>query len=209
MRRRGFTMVEVTVFTAVGLLVITAAWTFFSSSVAKGKATDVKALGVQTNLLLIRALERDLAALYEDGTHLLQYSKRPGEGATLEFYRYGPTSPDADWGPLPLVKVTYEFDAGYRKVRRSIDGGPARPLFGVVERVNVRFPQPALPEPGKLLPASPHVLISTISTSREELRKPLEQRDPRSRTSLFAGILRERVAARIAYPHWNEIPWSP
>jgi len=208
-RRRGFTMVEISVFGAVGLLVMTAAWTFFSSSIRKGKSTDVKAEGLQTNLLLARALERDLAALYEDGAHTLRFRKVPGETATLRFFRYRRESPEGAWDPVPLIEVSYTFDARTKRVTRQLEGGAPQVLYGYVERFNVRFPKPVLPTDGLPLPVAPAVIFSSVSTPPEGLRKPLEERDMRSRTTLFGSGLRERSAKRIAYPYWNEIPWRP
>lgn len=207
--RRGTTLIEVTVFMAVGIVVLGGAWSFFSSSIRKGKATDVKVESVQANLLLARRLEKDLHRLYEDTNHLMKTNKVAGSRFTFEFWRTVETPPGAAWDRLQVEKVTYRFDSTRKRVYRTVGASPEVPLFGHFERFNVRFINYQRPQVGQPLPPTPAVVVSMVSTPKLELRKPLEEREEPARTTLFLTAHREVVASRATYPEWNPLPLSP
>lgn len=224
-RRRGFSLIEVTVFASVGLIVITGVWAIFNSSIRRGKATDAKVQGLQAVLLLARTIERDMAMLYESqgvapgaAKDIVQYREEPGVGTTLWLSRYHPDparNPGSTWGKLPLQRVRYRFNAIYKRVYRSVDGGPERTLFGLFETVRFRGSQqdllpPFLPTPGEPLIPAPAYEFCIVSTPEDVLDMTLDERDekrPRSRTTLIGGVTREREAAQRLYPYWNNVPY--
>ncbi len=207
-RRLGFSLVEVTVFMAVGVLVMAGAWSFFQSSIRKGKATDVKVESLQADLLFARSLERDLEALYEDPEHAMDIVRGPGE-LRFSFWRYGEESPGDRWDPLPVERVTYRFDASKKRIFRRVGNGREDRLYGLFERMNIRFRNFQAQAPGPPAVPSAAVIFSATSTPRETLQKPLEAREEQDRTTLFGAVLREREAVRTAFPWWNPIPYAP
>jgi hypothetical protein len=227
MRRRGFSLIEVTVFAGVGLIVMAGVWAIFNSSIRRGKATDAKVQGLQAVLLLARTIERDMALLYENQgvapgafKDIVQYREEPGVGTTLWLSRYHPDpgrDPGATWGKLPLQRVRYRFDATTKHVFRSVDGGPERALFGLFETVRFRGSQqdllpPYIPIPGDPLIPSPAYEFCIVSTPEDVLEMTLEERDekrPRSRTTLVGAVPRERETVQRLYPYWNNVPYLP
>lgn len=226
-RRSGFSLIEVTVFASVGLIVMAGVWAIFNSSIRRGKATDAKVQGLQAVLLLARTIERDMAMLYENqgkapgaAEDIVQYRVEPGVGTTLWLSRYhrDPSrDPGATWGKLPLQRVRYRFDSATKRVFRAVDGGPEKQLFGLFETVRFRGSQqdllpPYIPVPGQPLIPAPAYEFCIVSTPEDVLEMPLEERDekrPRSRTTLVGGVPRERETAQRLYPYWNSIPYLP
>lgn len=226
-RRRGYTLVEVSVFAGVGLIVIAGVWSIFNSSLRRGKATDAKVQGLQAVLLLSRSIERDMAMLYENAgktpgaaKDIVQYQEEPGVGTTIWLSRYHADparDPGATWGALPLQRVRYRFDATTKRVFRAVDAGPERPMFGLFETVRFRGAQqdllpPLVPIPGEPLIPGPAYEFCVVSTPEEVLEMSLEERDekrPRSRTTMVGGVPRERESAHRLYPYWNSVPYLP
>ncbi len=214
-RRSGFTVIEISVFTAVGLLVLAAVWSIFGSSIRKGKATDRKVIGLQTNLLAARSLERDLEHLYEDETRRIEVAKVPQVGLELRFYRYHESASEnagSSWGTIPLQRVLYRYVAAEKKIYRIVDGGTPRPLFGLFETFGARDAEQEAGILGTSPKAGASLVYYFVSTPEEVLRMPLEKRDEDhalSRTVLVGGMPRQRIAAKAFYSYWNAAPYAP
>lgn len=212
--RRGFSLVEVSVFMAVGLLMTGAAWSMLQSSLKKGKSTDFKLQGVQANLLLFRTLERDLRYFYEDVFHPVRAIKDvAAKKFTLSFYRFSPdagTDPGTAWGPVPVQKIEYVFDSSLKKISRAVEGGPARFLFGHFENFGVRSTEVTLPSNATATPMGPAYQVFAVSTPAELLRKALDDRDQedqRIRTTVVSAFPRRLEGARRDYGYWNAVPF--
>jgi hypothetical protein len=213
MRRRGFTLVEVAVFSAVALMVLAGVWSFFQGTMRQSKATDTKVQGLQEVLLYSRLLEGDLAHLYEDDEYHMYHQRLPKVGVVFRFYRYHPDAsknPGSTWGPLPLQQVEYRYLAKKRKILRSVDGGPGRALFGNFESQDFWDPQGEEDSPpGSKIQPGPSLSFYVVSSPLSELRKKLEKRNWRSRTTLFGGVSRERRSVERRFPYWHRIPYYP
>lgn len=213
MRRRGFTLVEITVFSAVALIVIAGAWSFLQSGMRQSKATDTKVQGVQEVLLAARVIEEDLAHVYQDALHGMHHKRVPNEGVFLEFYRYHPDpihNPGSKWGPLPLQKVSYTYRSKERKLLRAVDDGEKRALFGTFESADFwDMSRETNPPADRGLRPGPSIGFHLVSTPRHELRKKREDRDIRSRTILFGGTALERSSVMGRFPYWHRVPFFP
>lgn len=215
MRRRGFTMVEIAVFSAVTLVVLAGCWAFFTSSMRSSKATDVKIEGLEGAQLLARRLEKDLSFLYEDEDHPMRLKKTEGEGLLFTFYRYHPDqarNPGSTWGALPLQMVQYRYVAKERRVYRHEDEGPGRALYGTFESLGFRDPEEKDGVVSQNLEPAPSLVYFLICTPREYLKMSLEERDqksPRIRTTLVGAVPREREANERKYFYWNRVPYWP
>lgn len=207
--RRGFTMVEAVVFLPIATIVIVLAWTFFQSSARKGKATDVKLQGVQATLLFTLNVERDLDGLYEDQNHEV---KILDEGRGIQFWRCATPSPEGNWDPLPLEKIEYRFDSLLGKLYRKAGDKPEDSILGCFEAVQFRLEHPlgaSGTDTAAPLPHGPAVVFSAVAVPEEDIKKPLEERDARHRTTLFSAVPRRWLAGRAGYPFWNPVPYYP
>jgi hypothetical protein len=207
LRRLGTTLVELMVFAGIGMIVISAAWSFFQSSMKRGVSTDKKLEGVQTALLFSIQFERDLRALYEGERRVPIPVVKTG-GAELTFYRYTDLRNDSDWSSLEVVPVTYHFLVKTGKVLRQVGEGKPRTLPGDFERVNFRLAEAKPPVSGETLPEAPAIIYSVITTSREVLQRPTEKRKGSDRTVLVGGVSREQRSRREFYPFWNPVPYG-
>lgn len=208
-RRRAFTLVEVVVFSAIGLLVVTGAWSLFRSSMTKGKRTDSKLQGVQAGLLFALQLEKDLDALHEARGKGIEF-KITKEGADLLFHRYALESAGSTWEPLETRRVLYQFRTETGRIVRTLEGEPARELHGAFERVNFR-PVKATPRAGYdgLLPEAPAIVFSAVAIPDEALARPPSERRGPDRTVVVGGVPRVTASRRNAYPFWNPVPYGP
>lgn len=212
MKRRGYTLVEATVFSAVALIVLTGVWSFFQAGMRQSKDTDVKVQGLQEVLLAARTIEKDLAHLYQDRLVGMKQGRNE-DGMYLRFYRFHPDPArraGSGWGPLPLQKIEYRYKSRYRKLYRYVDGSEGPPLFGTFESVDfwdMMREDDDLPE-RKLRPG-PSIGFHLVSTPRSELRKKREDRDWRSRTTLFGGAVQEHSSATVRFPYWHRVPFFP
>lgn len=198
--RQGTTLVEVVLFAAVAGMIATVAWQIFFGSVRTSRATDRVVSGMSANLLASLYLERDLARLHEDPRRPVRFEVVANREATLSFHRHADTSPEDRWAPLPVEEVRYRFDSPTKRILRSVGGGAERPLPGLFERMNVRLTPPEVPG------EATRVLVTTVSTPREWLRRPLEERAAHVRSTLPTSTSREDAAARATYDFWNPVP---
>jgi hypothetical protein len=183
------------------------AWTIFRQSARKASSTDQKLQAAQSVLLLSLYMEKDLDALYEDPTHLIEFTIDPGT-SHLSFYRFGSKSAEGTWEPLPLEKVEYTFNGQLGKVFRKYQG-KTRHFLGSYERLNYRLADPAPNTSPDLLSEAPSILISIVGLSDEALARQEDKREPSQRSVLVNGLPRHRVAAMNAYSSWNPVPYGP
>lgn len=210
-RRRGFTLVEVAIFSAIGMMLLGVLWTVFGQSARKGGMTEEKLQAVQHAQLLALALERDLAGLYEDATHETEFRVAP-DHARLAFYRFGPTSAEGEWKPLPLERVVYFFDREQARVFRKVGDGPEQVLHGRFERLAFRLTgagASGADSPKGLLPEGPALVYSGVGLATGASERPESDRRNSERSVLTGGVVRPQAAAASAYPFWNPVDYGP
>ena len=209
MRRRGVSLVEIGIFLPIGLMVVGLAWTFFSGSAKTQRRADAKLQGVQANLLLAMQLERDLEALYETPQYQLGIS--PDKRA-LQFWRCQEGSPEEDWDPLPIERITYQFDPASSRVFRTVGDGQPKALHGFFDRVHFHANQPKSPDDadvGAPLPLTGTVYFWSVAIPQEDFEKPAHERDPFRASTLFSAVSRKWYTGRHSYPFWNPVPYYP
>jgi hypothetical protein len=205
--RAGVTLVEVALFSGIGLAVIAAAWSLLRFAMGSAARTDAKLDGVQAAMLFAETLERDLEALYEGPGKPVRFLVAR-EGSDLTFHRFAGTSAGERWEPLRTVAVSYRFRVGTGRVYRTEDDGTPRELYGGFERVNYRIANPAARAQAPL-GEGPAILYSAVATSEEVMARPEARRLATDRTVLEGAVTRTLVARRNAYPWWNPVLYGP
>jgi len=186
-------------FVAVGGMIAPGAWQIFRGALRTSAATDRVVDGMAANLLLSLRLDRDLAALHEDDAHPIRFEVVADQEATLSFYRHAPGAGPRGWEALEVLEVRYRFDSRVKRIFRAQAGGEERMLPGLFERMHVRLLGGGEEE-------GPRVLVTAVSTPREWLRRPLEERPAHVRSTLGTTAVREDRVGERSYPFWNPVP---
>ncbi|MBI3894100.1 MAG: hypothetical protein HY303_21485 [Candidatus Wallbacteria bacterium] len=124
MTRRGMTIVELVVMSAVAAVVLATVYLLFSAGSRHGNRMDEKLRGVQAAQILLEYLTADLkAALVNASRQVRVESIAEGSRNRLSFDRYdGERSRHHFGGYLPVKHCVYQFEQKTHKVLR--DGEP-------------------------------------------------------------------------------------
>ncbi len=110
--RRGLTVLELLIMSAIGIMLLGMFWSFFTQSHSDTQQMSQKLKSFQGGYLLIERIESDLRQLlFSKGTYPVTVSD---EGRMLTFYRTDlkRTQPDSVY----LTKMVYRYDAASREV---------------------------------------------------------------------------------------------
>lgn len=130
LRRRGYTIAEILIFSLVGALVLYMTYDFFAASATQGRDLDRKLKAVQGSQLLLERLERDLKHLvYKKDTYELELAE---DGLGVSFFVFDGHRDDLSDGTIPIHKREYRFDPATHRV--TIDGSVYTPaVFRAIE----------------------------------------------------------------------------
>ncbi|MBI4868678.1 MAG: hypothetical protein HY816_17200 [Candidatus Wallbacteria bacterium] len=182
MTRRGMTMVELVVMTAIASVVIGTVYLIFSAGSRHGGRMEEKLRGVQGAQILLDYLSADLeGAIVSSSRPIRVESIGGGTKNRLAFDRYDGDRNDHRFaGYLPVKRVAYVFDPKSHRVSR--DGQPM-PLGAFV---SVRFELTrAAPE---LSPRLQGDAVTVVMTTAPLEALEAGEVDPRS-TSTFAQTI--------------------
>lgn len=123
--RRAVTIVEVTIFAAVGAVIMSVLYQLFVGASRQGRDLDLKLKAVQGSQLLLERLERDLKHLvYEKDRYEVEVDE---EGRRLRFYLFDGHQQDLSDGVIPIHQREYRFDPTTNRV--TIDQVPYAPAY--------------------------------------------------------------------------------
>lgn len=202
MRRRGFSLVEVLVFSAMGLLVLVTVYDFMAAGLKRGARSLEKLEGVDAVLTLSARLEQDLDALYEDPAHPITFTVT-AEGTRFSFHRYSEVTSEEAWEPRRLVQVEYHHRLETRVVTRAELPGEPHRIPGLFDQVLVSLERSQLP--GR--PAYAYRLVYHLrGVARDD---PAAAADPGRKSFCRGAVPLYSRSMRSAYPFWHRDPYGP
>jgi len=195
---KAFTLVEVVVMSAVGLMLMAMAYELFLSSAKDSSKTSKKLQSLQSVSLLLDRMQHDIKqAFYLKGKYepALIYTDSTANG--LSFYRVNSKSfpPDKE-SPLEIEKVIYQFSPVTSQM--YINNKP----FGIGKFKFVEF---------KLEDGNPRanppvfadtVTVNIVSVSEEDSSTKLEDIDKRNTSTQVATFSFSQQAFAKYYENW-------
>lgn len=182
-RRSGLGLVEVCLFGALGLFLISVTWAALSSSARGGREVEGKAQALEATLLASAWLQRDLNSLAEGPGALLRAEVGiAGTDLSVPILRPGAEQAQA---------IQYHFDPVDGHLIRQAPGEDPRKLPGTLASFLVR----TTGEVGIEGPCLLYTMVGRGQTS--DL--------PGDRSIVYGGVPREHLAASRNFPGWNPV----
>lgn len=212
MRRRAFTMIEIVVSIALGLLVTAGLYSLMSVATRSFGTSRAKLSNLQAAVILVGRLEDDLRNLWQSPSRKIEVSK--GElrfwALDREGSRFGTGSSDPQ---IALFEIAYRFDEGSNRVERKVGSEAWRLLPGTFESVAFQFVRPDFTDGAALKFHNYFNVRITCATGRElaQNREVDSFQDPDRVTknvfTLIASVGADIKTRQNLYPVWNEVPW--
>ncbi len=223
-RERGFSLLEVIVMMFIGMITLAAIWSFFSASLKQSKSTDVRLKGVQGAHILISYLEHDLKRIYHSSRYPLKIKRNYTSGdASLAFFIFDEDRSEPENLRIFVKPIEYRFEYAQGKVSRLEQGVGTLVFRDKYERVVFGYWQTNPGDLGKIensaaidytgMPPyqsastdpwpNPNVLSYQITCIPEDIfLRPMEDREPKDRTTVCGGVLIPSKVFRQKYEHW-------
>ena len=197
-RTNAFTLVEVVIMSAVGMMLMAMAYSLFLSSAKDSTKTSKKLQSIQATVVFLEKLQNDIKqSFYLKGRYEPQLIYTGTKANGLTFYKISGNSfpPDTE-SPLELEQVTYQFSPVTSQV--YINNKP----FGVGRFKYVEF---SLEESN--MKASPPVFGNTVTVNMvavadEDLVTKLEDIDKRETSTQVATFCFRQQALSKFYDKW-------
>ena len=120
--RRGFTITELAIMTAIGLVLMGVAWNIFHAMTAQSKKLDAHLKAIMASQVVIERLKTDLAQFYFVPNYAMIEASPSRLSSSLRFkicsqYLYSATSPSQN--SFLLDRVNYQFYPEEHVLRRN------------------------------------------------------------------------------------------
>ena len=193
MRRRGFTLLEILMFSAVGMVVLYIGYEVFVSATKQGIDLDTKLKAVQGSQMLLERLERDLKHMvYEEGKFELEVSD---EGDLVRFYVYDGYDRDLTDGEIPVHRREYRFDPSVSRV--FIDGAPYN--FAYFRAIEFSLDDVGNGEAGQ----RPILTMRVGGVADDRAQLPEEMLDLKTRADFVSSVGLSAIAIAKRNPYWK------
>lgn len=204
MRRRGVTLIEMVVFTGIGMFVLAGAYQFLATGIRKGVQASERLEAVAVALEASSWLERDLFAAYvSPGVAAVSLGENEDE-VVLQFYRHTAKSPDTTWEErqLELLQYVYRKKTGIL-LRRNLTKDKEKTFPG-------RFSDVAFGLQKSQVQASRepfgHRVFYLFAGIREG--EPSAQPSPGEKPVVQGAVPLPALAVHERFPYWHEDPYG-
>ena len=202
MIRRGFTLLEVMIMSAVGLMLLGVVYSFFVSSSTDSTKMNRKLQSVQAVHLLFERLGNDMKqAFHIKGLYDLKVGdSQGGHRNAVTFYRLDPNCDFPEGGNASRVKIErMEYVYSPVTARVYINGKPF--TGGIYKKVLFEY-EPGNPEADP--PRFKDCLTVTVTGVPDELAdRDISEIDGRSLSTLVCSFAFRPRAVQRVYREWN------
>lgn len=190
--RRGLTVLELLIMSAIGVMLLGMFWSFFTQSHSDTQQMSQKLKSFQGGYLLIERLEGDLRQMvYSKGDMPLVIGD---EGKSIRFYRCDPglTKPD----DIRLKECKYRWDPDTRRVYLNDKAILSTRFLDMRFELDERDPKATPPREGNLLRI-------TVKGVAEELAKKDPSEIPENKTTtLVAAVELQSKTSSEVHEYW-------
>ena len=195
---RAFTLIEVVVMSAVGMMLMAMAYSFFLSSAKDGTKTSKKLQSIQATVICLERFLNDIKqSFYLKGRYEPQLIYTGTKANGITFFKISPRSfpPDTE-NPLEFEPVTYQFSPVTSQIyinNKPFGAGRFKYVEFSLEEANIDATPPVFGNT---------VTVNIVSVSDEDLGTKLEDIDKREASTQVATFCFRQQAFSKFYDKW-------
>ena len=196
--RKAFTLIEVVIMSAVGMMLMAMAYSFFLSSAKDSTKTSKKLQSIQATVLFLERLQNDIKqSFYLKGKYKPSLIYTGAKANGLTFYKIAGKSfpPDKD-SPLELEQVTYQFSPVTSQIyinNKPFGAGRFKYVEFAISESNFNSSPPVFGDT---------LIVNIVSIADEDAGTKLEDIDTRQASTQVATFCFRQQAISKFYDKW-------
>lgn len=200
MKRKGFTLVELTVAVILLSVLFGSMYMIYNASIESYRSSSNKSESLESCYILYQKLLYDFHSMVMDRNHTVLVKPHEGaQGAKLSFYI---VDPERTSGIIRVRKIVYEFSQEERRIRRNGE------VVGQGRFESVQF----IPDVGNTEDSPNSIIVSMTAMGRhtaKEIDSGAElERNFRNRMTFIGGLGLRRRTDLLNHPTWVRNPSS-